>query len=213
MAKCSELLPALQLKHSWNNEACSSNDTVIKKNAWKQHSKVKRGSVCADKRIMCGDSSVYGAFYCSSDHGAGDLSRCGLKLTETFRQHVRWLFLFRPHIHFSMLSSPPGPVITERLKQHVLLLLPLGATPRPQTHTDPHMDTKRRLQLPTNGTLTSNCYHKASKNRRTVTDCSSCLNFFLIFCHSLNWGWQKKDDYSKTRELLVKCKWNRLRKM
>lgn len=34
---------------------------------------------------------------------------------------------------------------------------------------------------------------------------------FLIFCHSLNRGWQKKKDYYKTRELLVKCEWNRLK--
>lgn len=143
MTKCSELLPTLQLKHSWNNKACSSNDTVVKKNAWK-HSKVKRSSICGDKRIMCGDSSVYGPFHCSSDDGSGYLSRCGLKLTETLRQHVRRLFLIRPHIHFSMLSSSPGPVITERLKRHMLLLLPLGATHPPiHTHTQRKKEKKR----------------------------------------------------------------------
>lgn len=139
---------------------------------------------------MCGDSSVYGAFYCSSDHGSGALSRCGLKLTETFRQHVRWLFLFRPHIVFSMLSSSPGPVITERLKQHALLLLPLGATPCPITCTDPHMETKR-LQFPTNGPLALNCNDKGSKNRRTIADCS-CLNFFLNILSLSELGMTKK---------------------
>lgn len=108
-------------------------------------------------------------------------------------------FLFGPHIGFSMLSSSPGPVITERLKQHVLLLLlPVGATPRPRTHTEPHTETKRLLQLPTHGTLTLNGNDEGSKNRRTIGDCSSCWNFFLILMIT-------------TRELLVKCKWNRLR--
>lgn len=121
-------------------------------------------------------------------------------------------FLFGPHIRFSMLISSPGPVIRERLKQHVLLLLlllPVGATPRPLTHTEPHMETKRLLQLPTHGTLTLNCNDKGSKNRRTIGDCSSCLNFFE---YSVTvWIGDDKKKMITTRELLVKCKWNKLR--
>lgn len=64
MTKCPELLPALQLQHSWNNTPCAANDTVVKENAWK-HGRAERSSICGAKRIMCGDSSVYGPFHCS----------------------------------------------------------------------------------------------------------------------------------------------------
>ncbi len=62
MTKCPELLPALQLKHSWNNKPRTANDTVVKKNAWK-HSKVKKSSICGDKKKWCVEAKVFMAVF------------------------------------------------------------------------------------------------------------------------------------------------------
>lgn len=143
MTKCPELLPALQLKHSWNNKPRTSSDTVVKKNAWK-HSKVKKTSICGGEnedvwRLKClwpFSLQFRGRDWTSFKIG---IDRNSTPTRPPTPSHQTAHSFFRPHLFrwssdYREAEAPYGCA---------LLQLPLGQSSWPDSGAPPHPHTEK----------------------------------------------------------------------